>query len=221
VGIVGAPHHVVDADHVAQADADRVLLEAQEDVAVEEVAGARVTLEAVERLLVALAVRVVHGGEDVRRPGQLELHDGEAERWVALEDPGEDHVAHRLGGVEGLGGPAGRVAERALTRSADLALPPGGGVQAERHREALRRRPERLVLGLIVAPVLERVLGDHRAGEAAAGGALQLPRALPDIVQAIIAMPLSRAGSARQKSASQSLYARKMAAMSAESGTLK
>ena len=45
-------------------------------------------------------------------------------------------------------------------------------------------RPERLVLGLIVAPVLERVLGDHRAGEASPGGALQLLRALPDIVQA-------------------------------------
>ena len=77
VGVVGAPHHVVDADHVAQADADRVLLEAQEDVAVEEVARAHVVLEAVERLAVALAVRVVHGGEHVRRPGQLELHDGE------------------------------------------------------------------------------------------------------------------------------------------------
>src|SRR6185295_11055653 len=85
-----------------------------EDVAVEEVAGTQVALEAVERLLVALAVRVVHGGEHVRGPGQLELHDGEAERGIALEDPGEDHVAHRLGGVEGLRGSAGRVAERPL-----------------------------------------------------------------------------------------------------------
>src|SRR5262249_21423869 len=32
VGVVGAPHHVVHADDVAQADADRVLLEAQDDV---------------------------------------------------------------------------------------------------------------------------------------------------------------------------------------------
>src|SRR5262245_4114897 len=38
VGIVRAPHHVVHADLVAQADADAVLLEAQDDVAVEEVA---------------------------------------------------------------------------------------------------------------------------------------------------------------------------------------
>src|SRR5215813_8319704 len=38
VRIVRAPHHVVDADHVAQTDADRVLLEAQHDVAVKEIA---------------------------------------------------------------------------------------------------------------------------------------------------------------------------------------
>jgi hypothetical protein len=31
--------------------------------------------------------------------------------------------------------------------------------------------PERLVFGLVVAPVLEGILGDHRAGEAQLGGA--------------------------------------------------
>ena len=40
VRIVRAPHHVVDADDVAQANADGVLLEAQDDVAAEEVARA-------------------------------------------------------------------------------------------------------------------------------------------------------------------------------------
>src|SRR5215468_2732119 len=38
VRIVRAPHHIVHADHVAQADANRVLLEAQHDVAMKEVA---------------------------------------------------------------------------------------------------------------------------------------------------------------------------------------
>jgi len=38
VRIVRSPHHVVDADDVAQASADGVLLEAQHDVAAEEVA---------------------------------------------------------------------------------------------------------------------------------------------------------------------------------------
>jgi hypothetical protein len=43
--------------------------------------------------------------------------------------------------------------------------------------------PERLVLGLVVAPVLERILGDHRAGQAQAGGALQLLDPVLDVVQ--------------------------------------
>jgi hypothetical protein len=36
VRIVGAPHHVVDADDVSQANADGILLKAQHEVAVEE-----------------------------------------------------------------------------------------------------------------------------------------------------------------------------------------
>src|SRR5262249_37520174 len=54
VGIVGAPHHVVDPDHVAQPNAESVLLEADHDVPVEEVARAQPVLEAVDRLLVTL-----------------------------------------------------------------------------------------------------------------------------------------------------------------------
>src|SRR5690349_5218151 len=50
VRVVGAPHHVVDPDHVAQADADRVLLEAQHDVPAEEVARAHPIPEAIDRL---------------------------------------------------------------------------------------------------------------------------------------------------------------------------
>ena len=38
VRVVGAPHHVVRPDHVSQTNADAVLLEAQDDVAAEEVA---------------------------------------------------------------------------------------------------------------------------------------------------------------------------------------
>ena len=45
-----------------------------------------------------------------------------------------------------------------------------------------RGGPERLVLGLVVAAVLERVLGDHRPGKAQAGGALELPDAVLDVV---------------------------------------
>jgi hypothetical protein len=59
VRVVQAPHHVVDADDVTQANADRVLLEAQHDVAVEEVARDHAVLEPVDRLAVTLAVRKI------------------------------------------------------------------------------------------------------------------------------------------------------------------
>jgi hypothetical protein len=63
--MVRAPHHVVDTDGVSQANADGVLLEAQHDVAAEEVAREHAVLKPVNRLAVALAVCVVHGGEHV------------------------------------------------------------------------------------------------------------------------------------------------------------
>jgi hypothetical protein len=56
VRIVRAPHHIVDADDVAQANADGVLLETQHDFAVEEVSWEHAVLEAVDRFAVALAV---------------------------------------------------------------------------------------------------------------------------------------------------------------------
>src|SRR5262245_12635469 len=153
VRIVRAPHHVVDADHVAQANADRVLLEAQHDVAMEEVARPQAALEAIDRLAGALAVRVVHRGQDVRRPRELEFDYGQGEPRVALEDAGEDHVAQRERRIERLRRPAARVAQGLFAGTADLPLPPGGRVQAERHPERFGHRPERLVLGLVVAPV--------------------------------------------------------------------
>src|SRR3989442_7700385 len=45
-----------------------------------------------DRFFLALAVRVVHRGEDVRHPRQLELHDGKCQLRVTLEDTGEDDV---------------------------------------------------------------------------------------------------------------------------------
>ena len=47
MGIIGAPHHVVHANNVPQADADLILLEAQEDIAMEKVTGTHAVLEPV------------------------------------------------------------------------------------------------------------------------------------------------------------------------------
>src|SRR5438874_4907263 len=49
VRIVRAPHHVVDADDVSEANADGVLLEAQDDVAAEKIAREHGVLEPVKR----------------------------------------------------------------------------------------------------------------------------------------------------------------------------
>src|SRR5438067_4898492 len=68
VRIVRAPHHVVDADDVAQAHADRVLLKAQHDVAAEEVARQHPVFEPVDRLAVPLAICVIHRDDHIRRP---------------------------------------------------------------------------------------------------------------------------------------------------------
>jgi hypothetical protein len=91
-----------------------------------------------------------------------------------------------------------------------------------------QRRMERLHR---VAPALERILGDHRAGEAQAGGALQLLGRVRDVVQVdhrdalqsggIGAAARTAALRAFRGSASQSLYARKMADISSGSATLK
>src|SRR5262245_52663720 len=72
VRIVRAPHHVVDADHVAQADADRVLLEAQDDIAMEEVAGLHAVLETLDRIAVAVEIGLVRRGKARRRSDEQE-----------------------------------------------------------------------------------------------------------------------------------------------------
>ena len=150
---------------------------------------------------------------------------------MTLEDAGEDQIAHRQRRIERLRRAAAGVAQCLVAGPADLALPPRRRVQAQRQVERRGGGPERLVLGLVVAPVLERILGDHRPGQAQAGGALQLPDPVRDVVQVdhrdalqaggIRAAARTAALRAFRGSASQSLYARKMADISSVSATLK
>jgi mono/diheme cytochrome c family protein len=93
VRVVRSPHQQIDADEVAVADAQAVLLEAQEDVAAEEVAGQHVAREAVPaRSARALRVRVVEALDEVRRPRQLVLGRAHAQARMALEHAAEDEV---------------------------------------------------------------------------------------------------------------------------------
>src|SRR5215475_13448086 len=55
--IIGALYHVVHANKVPQADADRILLEAQEDIAMEKVTWTPAILESIYCFLMAFAVR--------------------------------------------------------------------------------------------------------------------------------------------------------------------
>ena len=98
-------------------------LEAQHDVAAEEVARQHAILEPVNRLAVALAIRVVHGGERVGRPRQPELHDGQREAGMTLEDAGEDQITQRQRRIERLRRAAAGVAQCLVAGAADPALP--------------------------------------------------------------------------------------------------
>src|SRR6202043_15901 len=104
-------------------------------------------LEPVNCLAVALAVGVVHRGEQVGRPCQLELHDGQCQAGMTLEDAGEDQIAHRQRRIERLRRAAAGVAQRLVAGPADLALPARRRVQAERQVERFGGGPDRLVLG--------------------------------------------------------------------------
>src|SRR5436190_9872807 len=96
VRVVRAPHERVEADEFAIANAEAVFLERQKHVAVEEIARARVALEAVPGLPArALRIGVVEPVDEVRRPGELVLGRADSQPWIALEDAGQDDVAQR------------------------------------------------------------------------------------------------------------------------------
>src|SRR5229473_3489474 len=97
-------------------------------------------LEPVNRLAVALAVGVVHRGEQVGRPRQLELHDGQCQAGMTLEDAGEDQIAQRQRRIERLRRAAAGVAQRLVAGPADPALPSRGRVQASRPSAAANGR---------------------------------------------------------------------------------
>jgi hypothetical protein len=71
----------------------------------------------------SLAEGVVYRGEQVGRPGQLELHDGHLEAGMTLEDAGEDQIAHRQRRIERLRR-AGSVSEYARASTSPKKLCP-------------------------------------------------------------------------------------------------
>src|ERR1700720_969835 len=74
-------------------------------------------------------------------------------RGGRLEDAGEDQIAQRQRRIERLCRAAAGAAQR--SQPADFALPSRRRVQAQRQVERRGGGPERLVIGVVVAPVLD------------------------------------------------------------------
>ena len=156
-------------------DAAGVFLEAQEYVAVEEVAGKGAVLEpaAGGGGLGAEAVNVVHALQEVRGPGQLVLHRAYLEVGIALEDAAKYQVgqghAHPVFDIAQEGRPGGVEVGELLPRPRAI----GALVHAQGHPQVLGRGPQGLVLRLIVGAALGRVHGDHGPDKAHLGAAFQ------------------------------------------------
>src|SRR5215468_3553927 len=87
-----------------------VFLEAQEDVAMEKIAGPCLVLKAVPPVTPgALSIGIINAVEEMWYPTEFVLHCADAQAWVALEDAGEEHVTQRHAypviGVGEQGGP--------------------------------------------------------------------------------------------------------------------
>ena len=100
MGVIRAPEQVVDPDVMAKLYPQLVLLEPDEDVAAEEVAGQGVSLEPVAvDPHGPLQVEVVHPAHEVGGPGDLELHHAHLQLGVTLEYARKDHPVDTLPGV--------------------------------------------------------------------------------------------------------------------------
>src|SRR5262245_57045688 len=91
MGIVGAPHQILNAHIGAELDAKRVFLETDEDVLAEEITRQRSMLKTVMCYsLRTLAIDVVHAVHEVGCPGDLKFDSTHLQGGIALEHAAED-----------------------------------------------------------------------------------------------------------------------------------
>ena len=137
--IVRAEGDAVDPDHVAVLDADRILLEAYEHVAPEEVTRQLVTLEPDPIRTFALRrlrIQIVHPVEEIGDPPELAFDRAHPQPFVALEDTAEDQVTQRQS-LPVIGRGQGRRSEVAPNPFSPR--PMTADVQADGDIEVLRR----------------------------------------------------------------------------------
>src|SRR5262245_11706560 len=91
MGIVRAPHQILNAHIGAELDTQRVFLETDKDVLAEEITWQRSMLKTVMcHSLRALAIDVVHAIHEVRCPGDLKFDSAYLQSGIALEHAAED-----------------------------------------------------------------------------------------------------------------------------------
>src|SRR5882672_4242887 len=91
MGIVGAPHQVLNAYIGPELDAKRVFLKTDEDVLAKEITRQRSVLKTVlGHPLRALAIDVVHAVHEVGCPGDLKFDGTYFQGRIALENTAED-----------------------------------------------------------------------------------------------------------------------------------
>src|SRR5215468_4631250 len=91
MGIVGAPHQVVDTHIGPELDAQSVFLETDENVLAKEITWQRAILKTVMgHPLRTLAIDVIHTVHEVGCPGDLKFDSAYLQSGIALEQAAED-----------------------------------------------------------------------------------------------------------------------------------
>jgi hypothetical protein len=93
MGIVGAPHQVINAHIGAELDAQSVFLETDEDVLAKEITWQGSMVKTMMgHSLCALAIDVVHAVHEVGCPGNLKFDSAHLQGRIALEHAAEISV---------------------------------------------------------------------------------------------------------------------------------
>ena len=179
VRVVAAPHHLLDADPLAQSDADLVVLEG--DVAL----AAKYSDGVSGSFCAGMTDGAMHGEveplKEVRHPAGIELGGDDLQRWMPLQHAAGDQRGqrHRAGGV------GQRVVQHRIPLGGQPhlhAVRAGEDVEGNRHTRICRRGPEtvvgRVVIGPLAGPV-HQITAPRRPS----GGPFQLAHAVVDVAQ--------------------------------------
>ena len=172
VRVVDLPRDRVDADLVAQLDADAVLHEARDDVLAEHVAR-ELPAEVLSGPTVLLLVGAVDALEEIRHPPDAALGEADLQAGVAAQEVRPDDVGGDLHDVHGHEGQ--RDVDRRLDRR-DRDLRRRADVEAD-HRALVRARGPERVPPLVVQAREARLLRVFRERERVAA----LRRHAPDL----------------------------------------